>query len=95
MYRKVRLPNELIVIYIDKAAIQSLIDKPLKDSEYSKDRQLIKSCSRLEESLKNHVNTFKSNVFTSEDRIYTNDQNLITKYYSLLYYLGSISVLKL
>lgn len=63
--------------------VKSLIDKPLSqvtENEYSsKDREMIKSCSRVEKNLKEHYNTYKSNVFNKEDRIYNMDRNLISR----------------
>jgi hypothetical protein len=63
--------------------VKSMVDMPLTkgtEKNYnSKDRSLIKSSSRFDESLKNHYDTFKSNVFTSQDCVFTKDQNLISK----------------
>ena len=63
--------------------VKSMVDKTLpkasEENYTSKDRSLIKSSSRFDESLKNHYDTFKSNVFTSQDCVFTKDQNLISK----------------
>lgn len=63
--------------------VKSMIDRPIagvtEDEYNSKDRSLIKSSSRFDESLRNHYDTFKSNVFTSQDCVFTKDQNLISK----------------
>lgn len=38
----------------------------------------VKSCSRLDQTLKDHYNNFKTSVFYSKDHVFSKDRNLIT-----------------
>ena len=54
--------------------IEGIVTTELTQQE----KDIVRSCDRMGESLKNHINTFKEKVFNSKDIIFSQDRNLIS-----------------